>query len=448
MNIIKKIFALVAKFIRWYIDPFPGKVIYRAEPITTTLLVITVLGVSLSAFSAWRGGFIQLAGYDIGNTLYTAADGYRDEIKKAHQEGHLDSYEYRVALERIDQLEPIFHQYANAIIAKGEEAGTKMAYEALLDLLYAIISPVGSAGEEVGTRFARYGGVFVDTMIPMLLTGQTSDLLEIGIWDIFAQFYGLPFEEEERALQERIREVLGFDADSLFAAHIRFDINRVRHFYNEQLNENPCNPDSARALFLRPPYKFMVDMNVYGEEMRWATYDEYLDWIIDQARTQNGGQFSKTWEGTWEGTFTATTECMACIPPEIKGEIVFTVDLETCVLEGSINGVGEGTHTIKLCSGDVPTEEEKTAYGFDSFSGEINGEVDALGNITFEVVTVEGEYKVGWVGEKYSEGSISRKYIITGSLDWDGIASGDLKPDVFYDSCNSENSWEADLRSP
>jgi len=190
---------------------------------------------------------------------------------------------------------------------------------------------------------------------------------------------------------------------------------------------------------------------LYGEGEKWTTYDEFLDWIIAEARGEGGKNVTMTWNGDFNLGVNATGSCFACVPPSLSGTIQLSINLETCQVNGEIQAEGEGNVTINDCDADnQPLEETCTAHGTMKFSGSINGVATSSGNLSFDPTTVTIDYSSAWVaGCDWAPRTVQSEtwedqITITGTLDWKGNADGKIQ--YATTACAIDGSWDANIK--
>jgi len=230
-------------------------------------------------------------------------------------------------------------------------------------------------------------------------------------------------------------------------------LDDVEGEWANKVQEHPCHPDQAEAAFqtwVSEKAKALSDASgqLVGDGKPWATLEAFRDWLIVESNIDEQGPITKTWMDDFDITNTALDRCQACAPPSLSGNIQLTVDLETCAVSGKISANGEGDVTVNDCINGQPIAATCTSHGTMSFSGEISGTADKVGQIILDQTMVSDDYASGWVaGCDWASHEIETEHwedpvTITGSLDWQGSAIGTFK----YAStvCSLDGDWTAD----
>ena len=438
MKTFRKLSSIIRRFLRWYREPIPGSRLIRVDPLT----VLTLIGFMTTMWGVGRGLGVEMVAEDLAKTLRNAPANLQSKITQAHKADQLSGYQREVALERVDFMTPIFNQFADYIEAKGYEAGSEALARGLFESLMAL-----NPGKKLGS------------LIGGLATGKGIDQLIglICIKNSIAEFklFVTPFSEEENLLRKRIEEIFGMDADALFKARMRSKINFLRQEWTDKLKNNPCNPDQAMEEYRTWAHErariWAEVPRLYGEGEKWATYDEFLDWLIAEARGEGGKNITMTWNGDINLNISPKVSCFACVPPSLSGTIQLSVNLETCQVTGQIQAEGEGNVTINDCDAEgEPLEETCTSHGTMKFSGTITGSASHTGSLSLDPTTVTIDHSHAWIaGCDWASRAVSTEtwddqITITGELDWKGSANGRIQ--YATNACEMAGSWEGNTK--
>ena len=411
MKIFKKFVIFLRKLYGWYREPIPGYRLIRVDPLT----VITIIGLITTSWGVGRGIGVKITADNISDSLRIAPTVLQSAIQEAHQANQISGYQHDVALQRVEMMKPIFTEFAEIIQNKGYEALISATGWGLFESVIAL-NPTGQITKLVGAMEVGRG---FDAFITILC-------VKYSIHDF--DFSASTFSEEQTLLRKQIEDVFGKDSDALFRAHMRTTINMMRQEWISTLQENPCRPYYELEKF-RASYSHIYIVGVehlYGPGQKWATKDEFVNWLINEARRDDGKHITKTYEGNFETTNGPKAVCFACVPPTANAKIELTLNLETCKVTGKISGEGTGNTTINQCDENynINVDELCTASGWLKFNGEIIGDFDpSTGKLNLKPSTITVDHKHQWLacsGEDLSEKSEKWEdtISITGQLDW------------------------------
>jgi len=228
-------------------------------------------------------------------------------------------------------------------------------------------------------------------------------------------------------------------------------LDDVGREWPNKVKEHPCQPDQAETAYQTWVYekaKALSDSTgqLVGDDYPWATLEAFRDWLIAESNKDEQGPITKTWDGDFDITNTALNRCQACTPPSMIGTISLTVDLKTCAVEGEISASGEGNVTVNDCINGQPIAATCTSQGTMIFSGDISGKTDETGALTLDQTTVSVDYASGWVeGCDWASHEIESEHweedpvTISGSINWQGAASGSFK--FASTVCSLDGDW-------
>jgi len=438
MNILTKLISFLQKIYRWYREPIPGYRLVRVDPLT----VLTLIGLATTAWGVGRGLGVDMVARDLAQALRNAPAALQSKITQAHSANQISGYEREVALQRVNHLGTLFSQFADVIEAEGYTAAQEALANGMFESLMAL-GPGEKAGKLVGGLATGKG---IDQLVGLLCIKNSIEEFEL---------IARPFSGEADLMRTRIAEIFGMDADALFHARMRAKINFLRQEWIDKLKENPCEPDKVQEEYRAWAYQrariWAEVPRLYGEGEKWATYDEFLDWLIQEARGEAGSNITKTWSGNFNLSVSTLTSCFACVPPSLSGTIVMTVNLETCQVSGKIEAEGEGDVTIHDCdANNQPLEETCTAHGTMKISGPINGTASSSGTLKLDPTTVTVDHSHAWVaGCDWAPRTLQSEtwddqFTISGELNWEGIAEG--KIEYATNACGIEGPWEATIK--
>jgi len=218
-----------------------------------------------------------------------------------------------------------------------------------------------------------------------------------------------------------------------------------------KVKEHPCQPDQAEAAFQSYTFEKAKALSesysqLVGEDKPWESIEALRDWLITESDRDENEIVTKTWSGTFELSTVPTINCGACVPPGFNGSIEFSTPLDTCVLNGKINGSGSGSDVRASCDENNPLP--CSGVGSYTLDATLTGTVDKNGVLT--LTEISGIYKgsVTWEGSGCSGGTgtfnsdLERTFSITGNLNWSGAASGNIT-DTSGKMCSHNGTWTA-----
>lgn len=258
----------------------------RVEPVISTIIVLSML---LTIGSTWRGLDSQRVGTEAAEALRSAHIRMDQSITQAHTDGRISGFDRQVALERLDRMTPLFQQYADLIEQKAFAMGDEALLTGLADSVMAL-SPGAAAGKLLGLLAA---GQAVDAVYNIVsLQNSLEGFLQSD-----------PFQGEADELQKKINEIFGLDADALFRARMHHKITKLSYILDEIRSEYPDDPEQVDRVFrwkADPHVSLWADNpRIYGEGERWATYEEFLDWMMQRAveasDDRKKGWFEREW---------------------------------------------------------------------------------------------------------------------------------------------------------
>lgn len=442
MRLFRKMFTGLKNLWRWYRDPIPGQSIYRVDPVT----IVMVIGFFTTAWGLGRAIGIHGGSYLLAESLRDAANNMDHDIVELYNQGRISGVEREAALERIDMLTPVLHQYADIIEAKGNDLAAERYFQSAKELANTL-NPGQRAGRLVG--LIAYGKG-LDQILSIGWSANTIGELEL---------LPRPFSEEEAALRKRIdqalAEISGLSIDELFKARMRIKINYIKNDVAYDASQKPCqgevDPEQVKEKY-RGKVQYWAEhpVRLVGEGEMFADHEAFLNWMVAQALADRETTIIRTWSGSFEMVMTALTTCQACAPPVVSGQIVLKINPETCQVTGTISGVGDGEVTINDCINGEPISATCTSYADMTFSGTVKGQASEGGEITFEPTTISVDYAHGWVsGCDWASRDITTEHwedpiSLGGRVDWQGPATGSFQ----YAStvCSLDGDWTADLQ--
>jgi hypothetical protein len=420
-----KFVAILKQFFRWYREPIPGYHLLRVDPITV-LTVIVIMGL-VSTIGGVVGGLETKRQADkIADELRNAEEGIRNQIDEAYRSNNISGYDYEVAMERLNTMGPTLRQYADII----ENKGNDIADDALIKGFWEAVVSLDVTTATFNRTFlsAKKYGQVIDELVQYAYMARTAKNLP--------NLYN-PFFEEEQELRKRINEFLGGDPDDLFKARMRTKINLVKQKWLQSIKENPCPGNNENEEFRNwASEKVSIwaeqPVRLYGDGEKWATYDDFLEWMIIEAQGHGLIAIMRDYSGNFELDRSPTTGCKVCVPPWLSGEIKLSVDLVTCKVTGEIKGGGEGegaktdncTHGLKNpCSGQGKIEFDGVIEGFADNAGVLNldpTKIQVHGNITWRdgCDKAPGVYNLTWVDTLTISGTIDWKEYIQGEINY------------------------------
>lgn len=276
MRLVSRLFALFAKFIRWYRDPVPGSVVLRVEP-ATVLAIIALISLATSFWGMGRGMGVEKVSVELSQALRNAPAGLTNQINAAYDNNRMTGYEREAALQRVTELSRVYNNIADIVERKGRDASFNAAAQSLVETLMSY-NPGGRAGSLFGvTSNAAQTGQGLDMLFTINSVANSYDEFEL-----IAQ----PFAQEEAQLGQQINEIMGQDVDSLFRARVKEMVMALSRWYFDALVKNPCNPEKV-AEDLKADLisvKWGSHLPVYGAGEKWPTYDAFMDWLLQEAR--------------------------------------------------------------------------------------------------------------------------------------------------------------------
>jgi hypothetical protein len=418
MKIIKKINHFLRKLIKWYTNPISGRPILRVDPFT----VILTIGLITTLSGMGAGLSAQVTGHMIADSLREASVKMNQAITDSYDANRISAYQRDVSLERLSRLTPIFNQYADIIEAQGNE----IAFDAMAQTLFEVIMTLNPA-THFGARvlgklpYAAEAGFTIDNIISVACITNTIDSSP--------EFFK-PFSEEESELRDEIEKVLGLDADALFKARMRAKINYLKREWKDTITISPCPSQAVIDDYYNWAYERakLWGEGLYGEGEKWATYDDFVNWLVNEAKSGAEENLIKSWSGNFESEMKATADCRACLPTWISGQIDLYVNLETCSVEGEITGEGEGPAVNSDCGSSA---NPCSGSGSFDFFGYITGSANPSGTLTLDPTPYIGNATVTWgngcdVAPGTYSGSWEDELILTGTIDWEGVISGEI----------------------
>ena len=255
--------------------------------------------------------------------------------------------------------------------------------------------------------------------------------------------------QEPETVEETLPDNMTLEEISQLLVPVLDEVDRE---WTNKVKEHPCQPDQADAAYSTWVYekaKALSDANVQlvGEGKPWATLEAFRDWLITESDRDENEIVTKTWSGTFELSTVPTINCGVCVPPGFNGSIEFSTPLDTCVLNGKINGSGSGSDVRASCDENNPLP--CSGVGSYMLDATLTGTVDKNGVLT--LTEISGIYKgsVTWEGSGCSGGTgtinnsnLERTYSITGNLNWSGAASGNIT-DTSGKMCAHNGTWTA-----
>lgn len=423
MNNSHNIFYFLKNILQWDRNPKQGYQMHRVDPITV-MTVIVIMGL-VSTIGGVVGGLETKRQADkIADELRNAEEGIRNKIDEAFKSNQISGYDYEVAMERLNTMGPTFRQYADII----ENKGNDIADDALIKGGWEAIVSLDVTTKIFNRTFlsAKKYGELIDELIQYAYMARTAKNLP--------NLYN-PFFEEEQELRKRINDFLGGDPDDLFKARMRTKINLLQQKWLQSIKENPCPGNNENENFRVWASEKVSNwaehpVRLYGEGEKWATYDEFLNWMIDQAKGEGLIAIMRDYSGNFELDRSPTKDCTVCVPPWFSGEIKLSVDLVTCKVTGEINGGGEGegaktdncSHGVKNpCSGQGKIE----------FDGVIDGSADNAGLLTLDPTNIQVRSNITWrEGCNIAAGVYNRTWVdnitISGTIDWNEYIQGEI----------------------
>jgi hypothetical protein len=422
MRILRKFLFALRRFVHWYQYPIEGHRLIRVDPFT----VLALIGLATTAWGVGKGLGAQASAENIAAALRGAPAMLNSRVSQSHSAGNMSGYDREVALRRVDELSPIFNQFADLIEARGNDIAVDAMAQGMTECLFAL-GPGEQAGKLVGGLATGKG---IDRLIGILFIKKSIEEFEL---------FSTPFAGEEAALRQRIVEILGKDADSLFKARMRTKINFLKREWEDMLKKYDNDADKAdeeyRAWVLNRARVWAENPRLYGPGEKWATYEDFIDWLIRQARGEGGTLVQMTLEGTHSGGIGPTVPCFACIPPSASGSIKLVVDYASKSVSGEVSGNGSGSSTADICDeNDKPTGEKHTASGDLTFTGTITGSFDPESGEINAKSTIQ-------ITSTQEGGPWPLDATITGVVKKEGSGSG--KFTFASDACAFSGEWTA-----
>ena len=422
MKILGKLLSALRRLVRWYLYPIDGHRLIRVDPFT----ILAFIGLATTAWGVGKGLGAQVNAENIAEALRGAPAMLSSRVSQSHSAGNISGYDREVALRRVDEMTPIFNQFADIILARGSEISFDALAQGMVESL-AALGPGEAGGRLVGGLATGKG---LDQLIGLLCIKNS-----IAEFELFST----PFAGEEAALRQRIIEILGKDADSLFKARMRNKINFLKREWEDMLKKHDNDAEKAdeeyRAWVLNRARVWAENPRLYGPGEKWATYEDFVDWLIQQARGEVATLVQMTLEGTHSGGIAPSVPCFACIPPSCSGSIKLVVDYTSKSVSGEISGSGSGSATADICDeNDIPTGEKHTASGDMSFTGTITGSFDPESGEINAKSTIQ-------ITSTQEGGPWPLESTITGVVKKDGSGSG--KFTFASDACAFDGTWTA-----
>ena len=424
MGILRKLIFFLRRIVRWYRYPINGNRLIRVDPFT----VLALIGLATTAWGVGKGLGAQASAERIAEALRGAPSMLQSRISQSHRAGNMSGYDREVALQRVDEMSPIFNQFANIIQAKGEDIAFDALAQGMIESLLAL-GPGEATGRMVGGLATGKG---IDQLVGILCIKNSIEEFEL---------FSTPFSGEEAALRRRIEEVFGKDADALFKARMRSKINFLKREWEDLLKKYDGDTERAEEEFrqyVRGRARVWAENpRLYGEGEKWGTYEDYVDWMIRQARGEVGTLVQMTLEGTHSGGIGPVVPCFACIPPSASGSIKLILDYAASSVSGEVSGTGAGSATADICDeNDQPTGEKHTATGDMTYTGTITGSFDPQSGEITAKTTIQ-------ITSTQEGGPWPLDATITGVVKEDG--SGNGKFTWSTDSCAFEGDWTAQV---
>ncbi|MGD2254053.1 MAG: hypothetical protein PVF70_14165, partial [Anaerolineales bacterium] len=106
------------------------------------------------------------------------------------------------------------------------------------------------------------------------------------------------YSAEAAALEAQLQQILGLDADALLRARMHHRIRKLSHILDELRANYPNDPEKVLVDF-----RWKVDLDIslwaenqrlYGDGERWATYEEFLEWMMARA-TEMADERNSNW---------------------------------------------------------------------------------------------------------------------------------------------------------
>jgi hypothetical protein len=426
MRILRKILSALRRFVHWYQYPIDGHRLIRVDPFT----VLALIGLATTAWGVGKGLGAQASAENIAQALRSAPAMLNSKVSQSHSAGNISGYDREVALRRVDELGTVFNQFANLIEAKGNDIAYNALVQGMAESL-AALGPGEKAGKLVGGLATGKG---IDQLVGLLCIKNSIEEFEL---------FSTPFAGEEAALRQRIIEILGKDADTLFKARMRTKINFLKREWEDMLQKYDGDVEKAdeeyRAWVLNRARIWAENPRLYGEGEKWATYEDFVDWLIRQARVEGGTLVQMTLEGTHSGGVGPTVPCFACVPPSASGSIKLMVDYASKSVSGEVSGSGSGSATADICDeNDKPTGEKHTASGEMTFTGTITGSFDPESGEINAKSTIQ-------ITSTEEGGPWPLESTITGVVKKDGSGSG--KFTFASNACSFDGTWTAQATS-
>jgi hypothetical protein len=253
----------------------------RADPVTGTIIVLSLL---LSVGSVGNALDSESEGLIAADALRNAHIRMDASISQSYNEGRISAAEREVALERLDRMTPLFQQYADIIEQKAYAIGNEGLLFGLVDAV-ASLNPGAAAGKVVGLLTA---GQMVDAAYSIVSFQNSLD----GFLQRDA------YSAEAAALEAQLQQIFGMDADALFRARMRHKISKLSYILDELRAEYRNDPEQVLLNF-----RWKADLDVslwaenprlYGDGERWATYEDFLDWMLARA-TEMADERNTNW---------------------------------------------------------------------------------------------------------------------------------------------------------
>jgi len=233
---------------------------------------------------------------------------------------------------------------------------------------------------------------------------------------------------------------------------IGFTMDEVREYllkeWTDRLKMNPCQPDVIQDGYWHWVHDTALawagTSDVFGEGKDWITYNEFVDWMIIQVRTDAAESANRTWDGSFEIPVVPGKACLTCAPPLFSGTITLTINLETCVVTGHVYGGGAGYGIKSDCEDDI--QNDCDLYASVEIEGDIFGTVNDNGHLLLEPTSILYDYSATFTNcmnhkDGTEEAVVNDELAISGNIFWQGTASGYI--DFPESSCIKNGTWNA-----
>jgi hypothetical protein len=438
---------LFQKIICWYREPIPGHRIFRVDPGT----VLIAIGIFASLWSVYQAGDGLNQSSEIADQWRNGSENLEAVIENAYAQNELSAYEREVALQRLQEISPMFDEVAEIIENTARDNVENTFNQGVIDSAITLAGIPAAAPNIIKGLSDLYTISSLNSFSienPLSPTEEEQALIKISNYLIqhHQDNQQAPFSEEYAEINQEIINVIGIDADGLFLARMRAKINMLRRNYIDSLKQNPCDPEKASAdLRANIPEYWESDSDLYGEGEKFPTREIFLDWLITQAMNVEHTDITFGMTGEVNMSVTTAKACSVCVPPTLSGTIQFDVNLETCIVEGKLIGEGAGTAERNPCDvGPGQVDVNCTAQGEASYSGDFVGFALSSGEMTIDLASVLLTTSIRWIEgpcEGSASGSSQMGVTLTGILDWQGKASGNIQ--ILHPDCTISGDWSA-----